>query len=301
MYDRILVPLDGSALAEMALPYAELLSGKLGSEVVLMCVRDAGDIASQRISQVYLERMVEATREGSRRVRQQPGVIEIKSAVQVGNPAWEIVEYARREKVDLIVMATHGRSGVKHWPLGNVAEKVARATDRPIMLIRANGAAGTVHGDGIMAKIIVPLDGSKEGEAALPYVEHLASKLGARVVLLQVLATGYIGLGYTYVGYTEQQIASDTVLAREYLDKIASRLRVSGIQTELVLRQGNAAEEIIDLAGETSAGIVAMSTHGRSGIGRWVYGSVAEKVLHGGTRPLLLVRAHSQDAVKSGR
>jgi nucleotide-binding universal stress UspA family protein len=155
--------------------------------------------------------------------------------------------------------------------------------------------------DAIMAKIIVPLDGSKEGEAALPYVEHLASKLGARVILLQVLATGYIGLGYTYVAYTEQQIASDTVLAKEYLDKIASRLRVSGIQTELVLRQGNAAEEIVDLADKTSAGVVAMSTHGRSGIGRWVFGSVAEKVLHGGTKPLLLVRARSQSAVKSAR
>ena len=299
MYERILVPLDGSALAEVALPYAELLSGKLGSEVVLICVRDAGDSASQRISQVYLEKMVEAAREGIRRVRQQPGGIEIKSAVQVGNPAGEIVEYARREKVDLIVMATHGRSGVKDWPLGNVAEKVARATDRPILLVRVNGAAGTLHGDAIMTKIIVPLDGSREGEAALPYVEQLASKLGARVILLQVVATGYMGLGYTYVVYTEQQIASDTALAKEYLEKIASRLRPSGIITESVLRQGNAAEEIVDLADKTSAGVVAMSTHGRSGIGRWVFGSVAEKVLHGGTKPLLLVRAHSQTAVKS--
>ena len=290
MYERILVPLDGSALAEVALPYAELLSGKLGSEVVLICVREARDDASQRINQFYLERTVEATREGAENARRPSGgpEIKVKSAAQVGNPAEEIVRCAERENADLIVMATHGQSGIRNWPLGNVAEKVVRSTNRPVMLIRANGA----HTEKVnISSVVLPLDGSREGEAALPHIEQLASRLGARVILLQVLATGYVGLGYTYAAYTEQQIASDSALAKDYLDKVSGRLRQSGIATESVVRLGNAAEEIIDFTDKVGADLVAMSTHGRSGIGRWVFGSVAERVLHFANKPFLLVRA----------
>ena len=293
MYEKILVPLDGSALAEVALPYAELISGKLGSEVTLIYIHEANGVSNQRMGQFYMERMVEVTKQGAERgcrLSGDPG-IKVKSAVQVGNPAEEIIGYAGKENVDLIVMATHGQSGIKNWALGNVAEKVVRATDRPVMLIRANGACTEKVN---ISSILLPLDGSKEGEAALPHIEQLASKLGARVILLQVLATGYtgyIGLGYTYVAYTEQQIASDSALAKDYLDKVGGRLRQSGIAAESVVRLGNAAEEIIDFTDKIGADLVAMSTHGRSGIGRWVFGSVAERVLHSGNKPLLLVRA----------
>ena len=290
MYEKILVPLDGSALAEVALPYAELLSGQLGSEVTLIYIHEATGVSNQRVGQSYLERVVEVTKQGAERGCRPPGGpgFEVKSAVRVGNPAEEIVGYAAKEDVDLILMATHGQSGIKNWPLGNVAEKVVRAADRPVMLIRANGAhTGKVN----ISTVLLPLDGSREGEAALPYIELLASKLGARVILLQVLATGYMGLGYAYVVYTEQQIASDSALAKDYLDKVSGRLRQSGIATELVVRLGNAAEEIVDFTDQVGADLVAMSTHGRSGIGRWVFGSVAERVLHSANKPLLLVRA----------
>jgi nucleotide-binding universal stress UspA family protein len=290
MYEKILVPLDGSALAEAALPYAELLSGKLGSEVTLIYVHEATEVSNQRMGQFYLERTVEVTKQGAERGRPPcggPG-IKVKSAVQVGNPAEEIVGYAGKEKADLILMATHGQSGIRNWPLGNVAEKVVRSTNCPVMLIRANGA----HTERVnISSVVLPLDGSKEGEAALPYIEQLASKVGARVILLQVLATSYVGLGYTYVAYTEQQIASDSALAKAYLDKVSGRLRQSEIATESVVRLGDAAGEIIDFTDKVGADLVAMSTHGRSGVGRWVFGSVAERVLHFGNKPLLLVRA----------
>ena len=290
MYERILVPLDGSALAEVALPYAELLSGKLGSEVTLIYIHEATEVSNQRLGQFYLERMVEVTRQGAERRRRPSGGpgIKVNSAVQVGNPAEEIIGYAGKENVDLILMATRGQSGIKTWALGNVAEKVVRATDRPVMLIRANSARTEKVN---ISSVLLPFDGSKEGEAALPYIEQLASKLGARVILLQVLATGYIGLGYTYVAPTEQRIASDSALAKDYLDKVGGRLRQSGIATESVVRLGNAAEEIIEFTDKVGTDLVAMSTHGRTGIGRWVFGSVAERVLQSANKPLLLVRA----------
>ena len=290
MYEKILVPLDGSALAEAALPYAELLSGKLGSEVTLIYVHEASGVSNQSMSQFYLEKTVEVTKQGTERERPPCGgpEIKVKSAVQVGNPAEEIVGYAGKEKSDLILMATHGQSGIRNWPLGNVAEKVVRSTNCPVMLIRANGA----HTERVnISSVVLPLDGSKEGEAALPYIEQLASKVGTRVILLQVLATGYVGLGYTYAAYTEQQIASDSALAKDYLDKVSRGLRQSGIATESVVRLGDTAGEIIDFTDKVDADLVAMSTHGRSGVGRWVFGSVAERVLHLGNKPLLLVRA----------
>ena len=294
MYEKILVPLDGSALAEAALPYAGLLSGKLGSEVTLIYVHEATEVSNQRIGQFYLERTVEVTKQGAERGRPPSGGpgIKVRSAVQVGNPAEEIVGYAGKEKADLILMATHGQSGIRNWPLGNVAEKVVRSANRPVMLIRANGAQTEKVN---ISSVVLPLDGSKEGEAALPYIEQLASGLGVRVILLQVLATGYMGL-YTYAAYTEQQIASDSALAKDYLDKVGGRLRQSEIATESVVRLGDAAGEIIDFTDKVGADLVAMSTHGRSGVGRWVFGSVAERVLHSGNKPLLLVRAQKARA-----
>ncbi|MCK4723172.1 MAG: universal stress protein, partial [Dehalococcoidia bacterium] len=151
------------------------------------------------------------------------------------------------------------------------ADKVVRATKRPVALIRAKGARPDVREKGILNKALVPLDGSKEGEAVIPYIEELASGLKAEVLLLQVGPS-----------------KADT---EDYLEKVSDRLKSKGITTRFEVRVGDAAGEIIKLADEIDADVVAMSTHGRSGIGRWALGSVAERVLNARNTPLLLVRA----------
>ncbi len=213
-----------------------------------------------------------------------------------GHPAEKIVEYADTENIGLIIMATHGQSGIKRWALGSVADKVVRATTRPVVLIRAKGSRPDVREKGILHRVLVPLDGSKEGEAVIPYIEELASRLKVEVILLQVLAIGFNTL-YNYFPLTEQQVESDKAIATAYLNNVEARLKEKGItvvseeRLGIEIRFGNAAEEIIQLADERHADIVAMTTHGRSGVRRQVFGSVAERVLREGNTPLLLVRS----------
>ena len=170
MYEKILVPLDGSELAELALPYAEELAGRLGSEVNLLAVSRSAETESYHEHLIYIERMVEPTKRGAERYRKKPyeGAIKVESVVLVGHPAEEIVDYADKADIDLIVMATHGRSGIRRWALGSVADKVVRATKRPVALIRAKDARSDVREKGILNKALILLDGSKEGEAVIP-------------------------------------------------------------------------------------------------------------------------------------
>jgi nucleotide-binding universal stress UspA family protein len=151
----------------------------------------------------------------------------------------------------------------------------------------------------VTEKILIPLDGSKIGEAALPYVEQLIDRLSPRVkveiTLLQVvsLSTHYVVAVDTTVpvSSTEEEIEQIKKVAADYLDNIGKGLKSKNITVEVKVETGNAAEEIIRVADEIGVVMIAMSTHGRSGISRWAFGSVTDKVLRGGNKPVLVVRA----------
>lgn len=297
MYERILVPLDGSEVAEVALPYAEQLAGRLGSQIILMSVSRSTEEQDQQVLRSYLQKTVEATREKAARYLEKPAgeAITIEPMILVGDPAEGIVDYADRGDIGLIVMATHGRSGIRRWALGSIAEKVLRATKQPVVLIRAKGARPDVREKGVLSKALVPMDGSKEGETVIPYIENLASKLGAEITLLQVVAIAYhvyiSGDAPAQVPYTLEEMEPLKAGAASYLEKMASSLKERGVAVKCEVRVGAAGQEITSLAEEINADVVAMSTHGRSGVGRWVFGSVAERVVRSGSTPVLLVRA----------
>jgi len=151
-------------------------------------------------------------------------------------------------------------------------------------------------------RILVPLDGSKLGEAALPYIEELVSKLStgqkAEVTLLQVVSSlsHFIVAGEAgvQVPYTEQEMKAIKNKAMDYLNKAGKGLKSKGAIVKVEVSIGNPADEINKIANEINADLVAMSTHGRSGLSRWAYGSVADKVLRGGTKPVLMVRVPSE-------
>lgn len=134
----------------------------------------------------------------------------------------------------------------------------------------------------VFNRVLVPLDGSDVAEAILSRVEELTAKLGAEVVLLEVLSEAGVLPTTAHQEYNE---------AKEYLDGITQRLRDQGIEASAAIRYGEPAEEIVDYAQANKVDLIAMSTHGRSGVSRWVFGSVAEKVLRGTDVPILLVRA----------
>ena len=149
-----------------------------------------------------------------------------------------------------------------------------RAAKQPVALIRAENPRD-VRDRGILDKLLVPLDGSKESEVVLPHVEELAAKLKAEVTFLQGVPQ-------------DNHVSAD---AEAYLNKVCNLFQDKGISARYEIRVGDAADEIIKLADEIEADMVAMAAHGHSGVGRWSLGSVAEKVVQGGNTPVLLVRA----------
>lgn len=147
MYHRILVPLDGSPLSEIALPYAEELARGLGSSLVLLLVTGSAEAHDYNEQQIYIEKVVEAIerRDEGHEERHHRKPVKVESTVLVGDPAEQIADFAEREDISLVVMATHGRSGIRRWALGSVADKVVRATTRPVMLITPQGTMPEVR------------------------------------------------------------------------------------------------------------------------------------------------------------
>ncbi len=290
MYERILIPLDGSRLAELALPYAEELAGTFSSEVDLVCVCEPAESQYRPLHQLYIEKMAELMENHIKGDTE----VKVKSAVLLGEPAEEIVDYAKKSGVNLIIMVSHGRSGIMLWAMGSIINKVLQRISMPMLLIRAKAPSLKVSQGKMFNRILIPLDGSETGEAALPYIGELTKKLEPEVILLQVVAPGQhvhtIG-GLDYVPFTEQQVELMRADAKQYLEKVSKKLTGTKGAIKSEVRIGDAAKEIIKLADETNTSLVAISTHGRSGIRQWIFGNVAHKVLQGGNTPILLVRA----------
>ncbi|MFC2063002.1 universal stress protein [Chloroflexota bacterium] len=297
MYNKILVPLDGSKLAEVALPYAAEIAFRFKAELNLFQVvprigNAFGDHSAAAYTDEELEPMIASAQNYLEKVGS--GVedlgITTRSKVGVGVAAYEIIQFAQEESFDMVVMSTHGRTGIRRWVLGSVADKVVRGTNRPVALIRAKGSRPDVRKKDVFNKVLVPLDGSKESEAVIPYIEELATNREMEVTLLHVVKARYFDDSYTELKQLESLKES---AAKDYLKKVASQLEQKGIAVKVevkVATNNREAEEIIQLANNTKADLVAMSTHGRSGIGHWAFGSTADRVLGAGNTPLLLVR-----------
>ena len=275
MYDKIVIPLDGSPLAETALPYAEEIAAKTSSDIILLSVLQSEEAQEYQKHHSYAVKVVEATkRRVEKYLENSPGeAINVDTVTRAGNPAEGILDYVNKGAFNLIVMATHGRSGISRWAIGSVADKVVRATIRqPLMLIRTKGSHPDIQqAERRLKKALVPLDGSTGSEAVIPHIVNLQME----PTLLQVITKN-------------NHVSADP---EAYLQHWCSRLEEKGVSSRYEVRTGTPADEIIDLADELAMDMVAMSTHGRNAIGLWPLGSVAQKVMLGGNLPLLLVRA----------
>jgi len=301
MWERILVPLDGSNLAELALAYAEEISAAFNSEVVLLYVSEPKESQYRPMHQLYMDGVAKRVRE---RVKEHA---RVKAIALTGEPAEEIINYARRHKVGLIITASHGRSGVMSWATGGVANKVLQAARVPVLLIKVVKPPQRVAGKHLLNRILLPLDCSEAGEAALPYVQELRGRLESEVILFGVVAAGQhvrtVG-GLDYIPYPEQDLKLVKAEVREYLDKVYHRVEGGKGTVRVELKVGgDVAGEIIRFAEETRASLIAISAHGRSGIGKWVFGSTASKILQTSKIPILLVRARKdkKEGSKRGR
>lgn len=293
MYDRILVPLDGSTEAEIALPYAEEIAVRFAAELILVSVSEPTGEEKDDLYLSYLERVKERVRGQLQEWGAKEGA-KLRSEVLLGRPANQILTYAEENTVSLIVMASRGRSGHGPWLLGNIAAKILRAINKPVLLVRVPPAQDRVQEKRLVKRILLPLDGSDIGEAAFPYAEALALGMPAELILFQVLRPAVlIAEGSTMVSGAvyEKQEEIRKAHATAYLDNVAGKAEEKRLRISKALVSGYPPERIIDYAQASAIDLIAMSTHGRSGISRWVFGSVTDKVLHAGDTPVLTVRA----------
>ena len=287
MYERILVPLDGSKSAEQVFPYVSELAADFDSELILIGVCEAEESEQGHACQLYIFNEVEILQN----ILKGTGA-KVTGEVITGKADTKILKYAEENDISIIIMASHGRSGVMPWSLGSTVQKVLHKVGVPLIIIRVKEDVPEPAPASLFRRILVPLDGSERGEKALPYVVELTKKFKSEVILLQVIESGkhvHSSRGLEYVPFKDRDIETMTIRAQEYLDEISSKLSRAEAVVKSEVRIGNSAQEIIELASEVEYNLIAIPSHGRSAIEAWIYGSVTYKILQSSDRSVLVV------------
>jgi len=289
MYQRIMVPLDGSSTAEMTIPYATEFASNFNSEIILFSVIEPGTNVAESLFHSYL-RVVHAKIQAEMQKR---GIKDpvVRTEIVPGNPASEILRYADNKKVDLIIVAGRGSSTEGDWALGNIATKIVRIASQPVMLIKQPVKDTDLNQKKLFNKILVPLDGSRVGEGAVPHAEAIARKWEAQLVLIHVVEPApWPTTNNVITARDEKQVQA----ALTYLDGFMTKMRDRNFRVNIHLATGYPAEEITRYVDANAVDLIAISTHGRSGVGRWAIGSVTDKLLYSCNIPILV--EHSVNA-----
>lgn len=292
MYRSILVPLDGSAFGEHALPFALSLARRAGVQLHLVHVHmppapilaDANDLELCGYERMYFEGVVQ-------RIEARWDV-PITTKLLDGPVAQTLHEYAVASESDLIVMTTHGRGALSRFWLGSIADTVIRQVSVPVLLIRPQERPLDIAHEPAVKHILIPLDGSALAEQILIHATALGRLVQAEYTLLQAIEpmiTAY-GTELYAVAADEQAMELLRTRAQVYLDRMAAQLRAEGLQVQTATVVEPAAAAILDYAHAHAVDVIALATHGRTGLARWLVGGVADKVIRGATMPVLLHR-----------
>jgi nucleotide-binding universal stress UspA family protein len=306
----ILVPLDGSSLAEQALPYVQQLAPVLGAKVHLLRgvtedeqelflahqrgqPLDAASLPTPPVcalctltarcqhTDCYLSAQAERLRAHG---------VDAYGDTRVGAAAAVIAASAEQWPATLIAMATHGHSGLRRWVRGSVTEHVVHDTTIPLFLVR--GREGAVPPDQMFARILVPLDGSAFASQALPLAIDLAARTQAELTLLWVVAPSIDDYMRSFPSEAElRQVLREQAVSA--CASIAGDIPRQPVPIMTAVTLGPTAEAIAEEAGRWHASLIVMATHGYTGLQRWRLGSVADAVLHLTATPLLLVRGRA--------
>lgn len=303
--DTILVPLDGSTLAECAVPIALGLLPAEGARLILMRVPVYAETRApvgaeynmlwpeSRSESSTARQVYEDTRTYLDHIaaRYKRDGLSVEARVEDGDRAGAIIDLAVTTRADLIVMTTHGRSGLSKWIIGSITERVLQDAPCPVMAVRANAnCRPTQPVQGFPKRILVPLDGSELAEPALAPAMAIAQRLGSDLLLFRVAKANNEGAD------DDNDADSAAPAPDDYLDHVAAGCLKEGITATTVTiaptgsGAAGVAAAILDHAIGEGIELIAMSTHGRSGLRRWVYGSVTEKVLHNADIAVLIVR-----------
>ncbi len=299
MFKRILVPLDGSQMAEQTLAYVRWLGTRLTAPIELVSVIEpiphelveaAEEASLKRVegdrrakSEEYLESIAGPMRKGG---------LQVSWTVVEGQSAFGIVGAAENAPNTLIAMSTHGRTGMDRWLLGSVTDKVAHSTSTPLLVVRSVGEGDEAEST-ILSGVLVPLDGSKAAEQVLPHVVGLVKPLGLSVTLASVTPDPGAFFGYLYEGasITEEMSVRVDARAEQYLAKVSEHLQSEGVSSAQRVLHGDPAAELLKIANESPNTAVAMVTHGTPGVASWTIGAVTSRLIRYSSAPTLVVRA----------
>jgi nucleotide-binding universal stress UspA family protein len=225
--------------------------------------------------------------------------VTISCEAHESNPADQIINQAETDSNTLIAMVTHGRSGLGRWVLGSVTDKVLHGASNPLLITNTQ-EEGQAPTEATLENLVVPLDGSALADKVLPHLTALASAMGLNVILVRVTASAdeyyfYVDISSAAGINTDRFYAyaqEAEVPAARYLSQVKENLLKNGVKSvkERVV-SGNSAISILDLVQETPNCLVALTTHGRSGVERWILGSVTDRLVRHSGQPVLVIRA----------
>lgn len=286
MIKTILIPLDGSSLAERAIPYAVRLAHAGGGRLVLFHATPDHDQLARSEAELAVIASLGQHVETLRRLG-----VEAASWTVHGPPGAAIRSVVREHHVDLIVMSTHGRGGIGRMLYGSVADQVIREAAVPVLLV--SPACDRRWEEGKPLRIMVPLDGSHASEAALAPARDLGQALNAELWLVRAVEEPFeqsLRYGPNGVPFVIQAGGSDLDEALRYLETVAGRFGTSFSSIDVFADVGRAARVIAEAARREDIDLIVMATHGRTGLARLALGSVATTVLQHAPVPVMLVR-----------
>lgn len=265
MIRNILAAFDGSKASESTLPYLEMLLSRNDANVTLVGVSPSESADDRRVIGDYLTLLAE-------RLRRKGASVEVE--VPVGDPAEEILRLAETGRYNFLALTSRGKGGLKRFLFGSVAEEILRRVTIPAFVAHPLAGGAT---PAPIRTILVPLDGSHRSASVLRAAADLALAHGAKLNLISiVLRTG------------KDELPVEVAAENLYRDQ--KHLKAKGLDVGLEVLFGDPAQEILTYARKHGADVIAMTTHGRTGLNRTVYGSITEKVLRKGDLPLLILR-----------
>ena len=312
MFEKVLVPLDGSDVSLGVLPYVSYLAKSLDIPVVLTLIVSPDDMETSRevtmtdrsglpVARTAVDALDEAKSWLHRFASQlsQQGILT-ETVVSTGDePAEEILRLADQQGCDFIAIATRDRNLLSQAIGGSVTNQVVRSARMPVLAIAPEKSDIEPGQRATLSRVLVPLDGSSFAEAVLPYTEYLAQKLSLELVLLRVLQLSdvYPPLAGTAMpadpGSARVQAIAEEAAEEEivrYLEELTARLTRKGLKVRWQMIRGDTpAHRVASLAQEYSDNMIALTSHGRSGVARWVLGNVAEDLIRATGDPVLVI------------
>jgi nucleotide-binding universal stress UspA family protein len=304
MFDHTLVPLDGSSLAECALPHAVAIARTCGARLTLMRVLEQTHSANQIQPNGLLERHfikleIKAYLDQLGNRLREAG-LQVDSTLQEGSAAERITQYVYDHDVNLVILSSHGRGGLSGWNMGGLAQKIAMRAYVSVMIVRAYQPVATNVTGLCYRRLLVPLDGSQRTECVLPMATTLAQSCESQLLLAYVVCEPEIPhrvpLAQAETDLVSQLTAHNRLWAAQYLEQLQAHLP-SDAQTRLLFSD-SAAEKLHELVVQENIDLVLLSAHGHGGTTKWPYGNMALNFITYGTTPLLVVQDLAQDELE---